>query len=800
MSLINFSGAVPSASLPVGDRWLEEEFFRSCTAPNATAADMATQFSATCRQRPDDTDEPMSYNSVPSDLKPNRKQMLQDERETWDLVARLLKDVETDRAPMALPEVPCKYRQCVNPRDVVANLLNNDGLLRRLHIVVQWLEDVLSGEVRCMADKADWIATLQRESQNKTEGGVMDLDVQHRDCPLEERDIWAEQRFLQGVWELVRAGSLTEARDLCDEAHQPWRAALVQVDVRQLDPTQATSFQPCVEWYAAKDCYRRLARDSQPLDKHERALCAYAGGALQPMIAACASWKEQLWAHLVHVLTYKIDQALVKYYGVTQYQPRLDLEAPEPRSTETGALIDRVSEELMRHDRMPDQRVQREAQAYFATIQTQLISALDLFLEPTPERRNAQVLEKLLEASQTPSAADATPTRFACHLALVLDAVQQRYSAKCGAVDTATRAEVVDRYVDHLQAGGGQIKAVAYYTAQLPPEDGVRRYSQFLETLEEDRLRQEAMEAAEQFHLDWKALTVETVCRIRKERQQQLLPPVPEGRLSADEQKEVMLLRLMTLRPGARLHALVQCNASVRSFVGEGKLQAGLECVDAMPANTLDLCKSLIDDPSGEAGPFYKESLREFQCWGLYLNAMRNASLWHNHRDCVPREADHVSVVGAQAGQSLSREAAASLARVEQRRRQQKWDEQEKVKRQKALSQLQDVLTYPFGWLQDIEPLHSDALRDCTIKERAEQLPKLRRRCLPEVMQTLLGILQSTQQYDCMLELATVLADNAPTNGAEALLDSFSPDQLKGVLCALADGRAGYEQQSAMKA
>lgn len=132
--------------------------------------------------------------------------------------------------------------------------------------------------------------------------------------PLDDIERKAETRLAREVFRLVRAGMLTEAEQVCRDAGQAWRAAALA------GGKAATALSATGTAGVARTVWRKAAAAIASSTKvtipaHERAVCALLSGMLEPVLAVCPTYEDQLWARLCVAYDGVINDKLSKSQG-----------------------------------------------------------------------------------------------------------------------------------------------------------------------------------------------------------------------------------------------------------------------------------------------------------------------------------------------------------------------------------------------------------------------------------------------------------------------------------------------------
>lgn len=156
------------------------------------------------------------------------------ERNVWSLMGKLCSEgvdnVLSVRPPEFEDSVPLDAivsEVTRTPQEVLLNASDNDRLLRRRQIVLEWLESCAEEDIvfydpslRSRSSKPKmWPVTMKKTRKGKP--FQIDLDL------LEGTDGEDEASLLSSVFMMIRAGRVEDACELCARAGQPWRAASI---------------------------------------------------------------------------------------------------------------------------------------------------------------------------------------------------------------------------------------------------------------------------------------------------------------------------------------------------------------------------------------------------------------------------------------------------------------------------------------------------------------------------------------------------------------------------------------------
>ena len=154
------------------------------------------------------------------------------ERNVWTLMEKLceegvdnLLNVRPEEYEESTPLDAIVSDVCSTPSEVIIECVNNDRLLRRRQIILEWLESCAEEDIVFYDPNAKsrngraamWPQTM------KNGGGRFHVDLEE----LKGLDGEDEAELLSSVFMMIRAGKLQDACALCAKAGQPWRAASI---------------------------------------------------------------------------------------------------------------------------------------------------------------------------------------------------------------------------------------------------------------------------------------------------------------------------------------------------------------------------------------------------------------------------------------------------------------------------------------------------------------------------------------------------------------------------------------------
>lgn len=213
--------------------------------------------------------------------------------------------------------------------------------------IVQWLETMASKELDYQKKHKGWYAgsymqklgvwhqtqrAIRKHAGHATLVHNVDPDAPTREhARLHPEDQKLEEDLLEDVWKLLRAGRLGEARELCRNAGQPWRAASLggcgelgaSPSVEAFCNTGKDRALQALELESGVAHQRRLWKwacfiASEKIGergdeaKHEAAVYASQSGNVRRMLPVCLDWESACWALARSWLDTQVDAELLQ--------------------------------------------------------------------------------------------------------------------------------------------------------------------------------------------------------------------------------------------------------------------------------------------------------------------------------------------------------------------------------------------------------------------------------------------------------------------------------------------------------
>lgn len=175
-----------------------------------------------------------------------------------------------------------------------------------------------SGEAEISPDEGvTYERTFKMLSQEDSENLVLHIDpdapLREENATLVEDDVRSEGALLRLVWQMVRAGRVAEAQQLCRLHKQFWRAASLGGGDIPDDPnlrSPARQGPPTGNHYRSLWKYSCQALATNSPNLYERATYGSLCQDLDSTLEGCRSWHDHLWAYLKVVVESAVDWEL----------------------------------------------------------------------------------------------------------------------------------------------------------------------------------------------------------------------------------------------------------------------------------------------------------------------------------------------------------------------------------------------------------------------------------------------------------------------------------------------------------
>ncbi|RHY02303.1 hypothetical protein DYB25_009078 [Aphanomyces astaci] len=592
---------------------------------------------------------------------------LRNERNTWRLLFDLRQlSVLRSSQPSPINDDDNDYIDATSSDlDAVAGLD-----LRPLHAtkqtVLSWLESIASEHVSVTSELRNMqhSRTLGRVKQRSLSFSMdPDSTLREGDHHVDKDDVEDDADLLKGVWQLVRAGRLKEAADLCIQLGQPWRAASLSGGTvcgnddddselsRWGNPLRILWKQMC--WQFAEARPTSNLRKGKSLEAREYEAIVY--GALSGNSAAllrsslCESWEDHCWALLNAAIQYEQDGKLLHLLRLkanatdlfVENQPDyLHLYESFVEQTKSVARFSSNLSTLFNEVAASSSDVvRRQASHPHRRLQSKLIvsdvdSIVSSILKPLFQDPSAEEFSWDLRLNTSALPSDALPpqlVRFASHFVLFMTATGETF-------DTSTGYLIQKAYIRHL-IKHSQHNLVALYASRLPEDGQASIYVQFLTSIRNADARQQGLQSIAKY-------CCETCPRLFAQITKDAVQVLVQLNESSDDMSRIQALRLLCLDPRHRGELLHQANRLARHFVAERKPSRVKSVLQAVPDDSLavvhDACRRHVESVDGDASSFswqhyldennpqLDQVIREFLSWTAFVAATDAYDAWRH--------------------------------------------------------------------------------------------------------------------------------------------------------------------------
>jgi len=690
--------------------------------------------------------------------------------------------------------------------------LRADQTLRRYQGVVSWLEDMADvGNIQ-QRGSVEYRRTFQAMAQdeNKRPPGLveqLDPDVlfRHPDKNVHKEDLTDEAKLVNYVWRYVRAGKVAEAVRLCKTYKQAWRAATLKGGElwhdQQQEGSEVEGNRRRLLWKLA--C-RKLAEMS-PLPA-EQAVYAVLGGDVAKVLASgcCTSWEDCCWAYFKTMLELLEDERLIdsrqldglqEHGSVFEANLQNELGCDVPFVGEQVAPL--IAERRGLLPTSPQQQVTRTAEEVFAQLErrfTGTLTANDRYQHLQQQLilcREDALANKLrmacpfLKIDQAAPVDDralmgepehASYTSFAVHLCIYFLAFTSWGDAHPIAADARAWDDRLLLFKLHLVylIHKKQYDALLVYCKYLPEQLRIEQYGSFLSGLDEERRAEYIAKAGEAFSSEDVVKITAFLVKTALQSDQLSGPNGSPGASAAASQgaqsaaaktdfvRSYMGAALKSQDGAAVADAFCKANALFRHFM------LG-DCVQEARLLREVLREEIgygVVDPRANWG-------REYECWSQYIDCFYKLNeVGQANQNCVAPPARGGRAQTNLQSDILRAEAEAQELEHEQRQYAEACEVRANLL-QHAYETAEDTLTFPLGWLTDVEPTSEVG--------RADELQALRRKCVPALISILLQTCELCGDLSRINSLACLVVQE-PNDGSTPLYKALSTNEMKFIL------------------
>ena len=711
--------------------------------------------------------------------------LLNEERNTWNLVKSLFKDQLRTEQREAIDEEDMNVDQIPfnkSDKENVDALFDKQAKVRSCQCVIDWLENCAQESINHYRENVHFFSDRAVACENtlsklkKKECGIsfgserpmvdeMDPDAPVRQNKLlDDLDKDDERRLLQTLFLCLRGGKVDEAQEICRTHGQSWRAATLEGWRLHHDPnfsnvTEDGSLAP-IQGNMYRDIWKSVCwnmAQEPKFDIHEKAMYGVLSGNLRAILPACKSWSDHLWAHFKVAVDVWVEQEI----RLQQSTPRTMENLPQEywdQFTDSDNIFKKIESY---------EDVRSESQEWYHVIQKLIILG-----------NIEELLEIMTQWIHTDRANLNTHLiRFMAHLVLFLR------NTRPGFMEDYVNV-ILETYVEELIQGNNKL-LVAHYTSTLPPDSQVMWCAKFLEGVTEAEEKQQCLELAREAGLNIPAITKTVVENIRSHDVVDFTQDLQtiNTAINQEDRKKIESIDWLVFDSYQRSEAIKQANAIMRSFVAVKKLTAAKEVLNKLPPDSIDIVVEVWVRQTGttELSPEDNNCLREFICHKAYLDAMDSFNDWFNtYHHTKPTKPTVLH--GATFTEKVAHEHRVKQYEADMDRWHHNLISQTRMTKKKMYNVL---LFTDGGWMVDQKE------EEDLDGNRQQQMMSLRQLVLPGLCFLLHNILHTSQQYAECLQLADIIASEQ-----HQLYKVFRNDELRQLLKLLRDSSLAVLDQN----
>eukprot|EP00794_Sanderia_malayensis_P019926 gene19926-21878_t len=678
---------------------------------------------------------------------------------TWRLVNSLIKDrLMTENAEVDMDDGEYVMRdQFSSKKEAIEKLFNREPSVRYCQMIVDWLEKnaddklndlLMNDHIQFSSDSVSWEHTLHGLMHPHKTTSTRTITEMDPDAPVRQKrhladlDQVDETRLLQFIFSFLRAGRLEEAKKMCVQYGQSWRAATLDGWRLWHDPnfemsskneevkhTEGNAFGNL--W---KQCCWKMCEDDG-ISMHEKAIYAALSGNLKQLLSVLESWDDCLWAFFRVLVDTKVEQELSAIHD-------LDTDYVQLHAENEDLTTEKIFQELESHQ---SKCVKNEGKEPFHLIQKYLI--LD-------EPKN--LLKTIKDNVDGKGMVSVHMLRFMTHAVIFFQTVGLD-------IDDALYTKVIRRYIEVL-IEKDQGDQVAVYASKLSPDDQIEIYCQFLMQIDNLQDRQHYLELARNSRLDVQAISKAVVEGIRENNPSDLT----QGGAETDgDRRKIDAIDLLTIESSRRIDAVIQANAIILGFLASKKLELANEVFKKLPEDSIDVIHQEWEKNAAtpDLPHEYENAIKEHLCIKAYLYAHDAFNSWFEHFNYkAPTKPARHKI------SNFKDQIAYEETMNEYNGRYQMWKKHLGSHVENVSDKIYNVLLFPEGWMIDSHPVANDP-------GRAHQIDLLRQIAIPMLCFMLHSVLHSSEQYKECLQLAdTIQAEQ------HKLYSVFKREDLKKLL------------------
>ncbi|PRP82498.1 nucleoporin [Planoprotostelium fungivorum] len=577
-----------------------------------------------------------------------RTQQYKHERDTYYLLGQLEKD-RMKRAADARGDgdKSNNERDNITAAGVIEREKDTNSSFRQIQFILNWSEEIADVNKRFYTPYTSYQKTSRLIAKSKKIS--IDPDRVFRSGKLDADDESEEQKFLESLWTLYRAGSYDEMIELCIDCGQHWRAVTLSGDNLfedenfsshttgdRMDTSEDGSAQTDItvfdqEGNDYRNQWRRtcqaMAQD-KTLNHHERAIYIMLSGVpgneiftLSPEVIR--SYEDHLWVHYKMLFNYLKDQALSKSFLGSQE----DVSPPESR----GTLF---TDERQIFEHLRSHRSDGVASIYRIVQESIILGDIDDMFQSIrshlPNCSPIEITDRELFDMETGM------LRFYANLVLFYK--PDGFSTVDDMGDPLE--EILLFYWMHLYRSisvynNQNLETITAYTAKLSPESQKQYHAKLFRNIKAEEDRKKAIQIAEMFNLNIQEITKATVDDIYQSWNQDHMDSEDAS------QMENISSVAWYYHSGQMVAAVEHCCELASRFIDEKNSEAARELFDTYDMTSVD------DNESCMIG--YHSISKYLKCIQLYQTALGRRMELEMARDEISRTLFHPHYLAGEA-------------------------------------------------------------------------------------------------------------------------------------------------------
>lgn len=507
----------------------------------------------------------------------SEQEELDKEKYLWDLICKLYMDELDDNSKsndIDLVEEEQTSFEGVNEQHIARNLEKRNPFLRRIKLIISWLEKIAaeSNHLKLIKEKMSafsekcfsWEHTLhhlkslnnlnrKEKVQFSSRDYVNELDPDapiRQGKPLHDLDQEDEYKMMEYVFSFIRAGDLNTARDFCFKIGQSWRAASFEGFRLFSDENysrNANTYNDKQQYEIFKnegnlnrDIWRlmvyKLIKDEH-FNQYEKAVYASLAGFINPVIPVCRTYMDFLWIFLKSLYNHIVEKEIRE-----KIQTRDFINIPYDTDEENiFANLHKQSNEITLNKIFDHIRIliensgnaglistnmnENSSNNFSMAMSTQIIKSLKLDAQKPFSiilkhvilsgingfKTGTNELMDYLKTVLLDDRKNGLLIRFSSHLSLF-------YRSASFQIRNDTFTQINESYVQYLIENGYK-ELIAYYLSQLPSELQIKHYSKFLQTISDNKERILLLKLAKERNMNVQAITINIVDNLSKHQQ-----------------------------------------------------------------------------------------------------------------------------------------------------------------------------------------------------------------------------------------------------------------------------------------